>query len=248
MLAQVVFVISVLLSITSHALSLSLGSHNEARRASPVDPPTKLVRRQTKPSSTRKPIISVSDTNATRWAAQTNQLCMAAINITSITNPAGVVPCYNVLSFDPNTGFFLSEVRLFQIVNMEKPAIMAGASGSGLLFEFPHAEIHAGPGPETKSNRLGKRAITERQSSMGQVNVVDAFYMNGTADISQPYQPIHNEINSSLTPQQLLTPTTVTLNLNISSSITPFSMTSSLVMFVNGVFSPQFVSAPTSTT
>ena len=157
-----------------------------------LDPPTRIVRRQVSPSSTLKPMISISDTNATDWANQTNQLCIDAINMTTVTNPAGVVPCYNVLSFDPNTGMFLSEVRLFQIVNMVQPSVMASATGSGVLLEFPHAQINGSPGQDSISSMLAKRGIKldkRQDTSMGQVIVVDAFYMNGTADITQGYRP-----------------------------------------------------------
>lgn len=243
-----------LFTIASHALYFPPGSHNARHGHSTggtvtINPPTKLVRRQTTPSSTLKPIISIPDINATDWATQTNQLCTAAINITSITNPAGVVPCYNVLSFDPNNGGFLCEVRLFQVVSMEQPQIMAGSFGSGVLFEFPHAEIAASPAAESISQMLTAGKIRKRQSSLGQVNLVDAFYMNGTADITQQYiSPKDGKLIASVTAEQLLTPTTAILNLNMSSGITPFSLTSSMVMFVNGLFSPEFTTPQTNST
>lgn len=200
MLTQVVLFSTIFfLSITAQALYFPPGSrNNDAHGAASIggtvtlDLPTRILRRQVNPSSTLKPIISISDTNATNWANQTNQLCMNAINITTVTNPAGVVPCYNVLSFDPNNGMFLSEVRLFQIVNMVQPSVMAGATGSGVLFEFPHAQINGSPGEDAIASMFAKRGIKldKRQDpSMGRVVVVDSFYMNGTADITQGYRP-----------------------------------------------------------
>ena len=115
---------------------------------------------------------------------------MNSLNLTSITNPAGVVPCYNVLSFDPNTGVFLSEVRIFQIVSMEQQSVLAGATGSGVLFEFPHAQITSSPGAanlDVTLEKMNAMLIKRQNSNIGQVNVVDVFYMNGTADISQRY-------------------------------------------------------------
>jgi hypothetical protein len=193
MLTPVVFLISLLFAITSNALYFPHGSHNGlARRPSTggtitVDPPSRVVRRQTSPSSTLKPIISVTNTNLTDWGSQTNQLCINAINMTSITNPAGVIPCYNVLSFNPNTGAFISEVRLLQVASLVQPGVMADSSNTGILFEFPHAGITNTPEAASIPNLFGKRTITKRQTSLGQVNVVDAFYMNGTADITQQY-------------------------------------------------------------
>ena len=198
MLTRVVlFTALFLFSGTSQAVYLLPGSYNHGAHGAvstggtiTLDPPTRIVRRQVNPSSTHKPIISISSTNATNWANETNQLCMNAINMASITNPAGVVPCYNVLSFDPNTGMFLSEVRLFQIVSMVQSSVMASAMGSGVLFEFPHAEIHGSPDGQRLPSALAKRDLKlgrRQDPSMGQVNVVDAFYMNGTAEITKGY-------------------------------------------------------------
>jgi hypothetical protein len=195
MLTPVVFLISLLFTITSNAVYFPPGSHNGVAHhpstggTITIDPPSRVVRRQTSPSSTLKPIISVTDTNVTDWASQTNQLCINAINVTSITNPAGVIPCYNVLSFDPNTGAFISEVRLLQVSSMVQPGVMANSSNTGILFEFPHAEITNTPELGSITNLFVKRAIGKRQASLGQINVVDAFYMNGTADITQRYWP-----------------------------------------------------------
>ena len=182
-----------LFTLHSHALFFPDGSHNHPVFPSSgsiiaLEPPTKIVRRQTTPSSTLKPIISI--TNTTGWADQTNQLCMNSLNLTSITNPAGVVPCYNVLSFDPNTGVFLSEVRIFQIVSMEQQSVLAGATGSGVLFEFPHAQITSSPGAanlDATLEKMNAMLMKRQNSNIGQVNIVDVFYMNGTADISQRY-------------------------------------------------------------
>ena len=211
-----------------------------------LDSPTRIVRRQTTPSSTLQPVISV---NATGWDDQTNQLCTAAINVTSITNPAGMIPCYNVLSYDPNTGIFLSEVRLFQLVALEETSVMSGVTGSGILLEFPSAEITSSPGIQTISSMLGKRArglVRRQASSPAQATLVDAFYMNGTADITRGYVHCLKAANISVSAKKLLTPTTATLNLNVSGIPTPYSMTDSMVMFVNGLFSPEFV--PSNTT
>jgi hypothetical protein len=177
----------------THALFFPDGSHNHPVFPSSgsiiaLEPPTKVVRRQTTPSSTLQPVISV--TNATGWADQTNQLCMNSLNLTSITNPAGVVPCYNVLSFDPNTGVFLSEVRIFQVVSMEQQTVLAGATGSGVLFEFPHAQITSSPGADnlvTVLESMNAMLMKRQNSNLGQINIVDVFYMNGTADITQKY-------------------------------------------------------------
>lgn len=108
--------------------------------------------------------------------------------MTAVQNPAGVVPCYNVLSWDPNTGEFLSEVRLFQVMKLEQPTVLDQATGSGVLFEFPYAAVSGGPSSEDLSSILRKRAIglSERQNSnIGQVNNTSAFFMNGTVDITQ---------------------------------------------------------------
>ena len=40
-----------------------------------------------------------------------------------------------------------------------------------------------------------------------------------------------------------MTPTTATLNLNMSAKNTAYSMTDSLVLFANGLFSPSFIAA-----
>jgi hypothetical protein len=61
--------------------------------------------------------------------------------------------------------------------------------------------------------------------------------MNGTADVTH-----------AISAQKLLTPTTATLNLNVSGTPTPFSMSDSMVMFVDGLFSPEFVQSNTTTT
>ena len=198
MLTQVVlFTALILFTVTSQALYFPAGSHNHGTHGAAsaggtitLDPPTRIVRRQENLSSTLKPVIAISDTDVANWGIQTNQLCMGAINMNSVTNPAGVVPCYNVLSFDPNTGIFLSEVRLFQIVSMVQSSVMASAMGSGVLFEFPHAEIHGSPDGQRLPRALAKRDLKlgrRQDPSMGQVNVVDAFYMNGTAEITKGY-------------------------------------------------------------
>ena len=112
---------------------------------------------------------------------------MDAMNMTSITNPAGVIPCYNVLSFDPNTGNFLSEVRLFQVVSMEQQSVLAGVTGSGVLFEFPHAQITSSPGSDDIDallESMNAMLVKRQNANIGQVNIVDAFLMNGTADIT----------------------------------------------------------------
>jgi hypothetical protein len=126
--------------------------------------------------------------NTTDWSDETNSDCVAAMNITSIINPAGVIPCYNVLSFDPNNGMFISEVRLFQVVSMEQQDIMNSASGSGVLFEFPHATIQSSPSMQELLQFLEKQSLAKRQTSgTGQVNFVSSFLMNGTADVTQKY-------------------------------------------------------------
>jgi hypothetical protein len=193
MLTRVVLLLNILLlALCTNATFFPDGSHN--RPAFPStggiialeDPPTRLVRRQASPSSTANPVIQI--TNTTDWSDQTNQLCMASFNITSITNPAGVIPCYNVLWFDPNTGMFLAEVRLFQVVNMMQSSILAKATGSGVLFEFPHASITSSPGQDdinTILDKMNAMLVRRQTPEIGQVNIVDAFLMNGTADITQ---------------------------------------------------------------
>ena len=47
-------------------------------------------------------------------------------------------------------------------------------------------------------------------------------------------------LNVRLSAQDILTPTTATLNLNISGTLTPYSMSDSMVTFVNGLFSPNY--------
>jgi hypothetical protein len=254
MLTQVVFLLFTLaiFTVSSNALYFPDGSHNRpvfpaTGGSITLDPPSRIVRRQTTPSSTLQPTMSV---NITNWADQTNQLCINAINVTSITNPAGMVPCYNVLSYDPNTGVFLSEVRLFQIASMEQANIMSSVTGSGVLLEFPSAEITSSPGLQTITTLLGKRAarLLRRQtsSSATQAALVDAFYMNGTVAATPAYIPISwKPTDFSISAEKLLTPTTATLNLNVSGTLTPFSMSDSMVMFVNGLFSPEYVQSNT---
>lgn len=248
---QVVILLFTTLIFSSNALYFPDGSHNRpvfpaTGGSVTLDLPSRIVRRQTTPSSTLQPIISV---NMTDWADETNQLCTAAINVTSITNPAGMVPCYNVLSYDPNTGNFLSEVRLFQIASLEQSSVMSTVNGSGVLLEFPDAEITNSPGIQTITSMLGKRAarlLRRQASSSSQPILVDAFYMNGTANINQQYEPDPLKFtNSSISEKELVTPTTATLNLNMSGTPTPFSMSDSMVMFVNGLFSPEFVQSNT---
>jgi len=68
--------------------------------------------------------------------------------------------------------------------------VLAGATGSGVLFEFPHAQITSSPGGENLDATLEKMnamLIKRQNSNLGQVNIVDVFYMNGTADITQRY-------------------------------------------------------------
>lgn len=55
-------------------------------------------------------------------------------------------------------------------------------------------------------------------------------------------------INDSMSVQTLLTPTTATLTLNVSGTPTPYGMTDSMIMFVNGLFSPQFHATASNTT
>jgi hypothetical protein len=150
-----------------------------------IDLPSRLVRRQTTPSSTLKPVITVQ--NTTNWSEDTNKACIAGINMTSIINPAGVVPCYNVLSFDPNTGVFISEARLFQVVSLEQQGVLATATGSGVLFEFPHATIEGSPTMQQLQQILNKQNVKRQTNDAGQINFVTSFLMNGTADISQRY-------------------------------------------------------------
>jgi hypothetical protein len=117
---------------------------------------------------------------------------MASFNVSAITNPAGVIPCYNVLWFDSNTGMFLAEVRLFQVVNIMQSSVLAKATGSGVLFEFPHASISSSPGSDdinTVLDQMNTMLVRRQTTEIGQVNIVDAFLMNGTADITQKYHP-----------------------------------------------------------
>jgi len=88
--------------------------------------------------------------------------------------------------YNPNSGEFLSEVRLFQVNKLVQASVMAGSTGSSLLFEFPHATINGSPGETDIQNLLTKRgAVLERANDNGDVTIVDAFYMNGTADTTQ---------------------------------------------------------------
>jgi len=69
---------------------------------------------------------------------------------------------------------------------MVQGSVMAGSTGSSVLFEFPHATINGSPGETDIQNLLTKRdVILERASGIGDVTIVDAFYMNGTADTTQ---------------------------------------------------------------
>lgn len=177
--------------IPSSALYFPEGSHNRGGLRPltggtiTIDTPSRLVRRQTTPTSTLKPVMSVQ--NTTDWSADTNRACVANINITSIINPAGVVPCYNVISFDPNNGVFISEVRLFQVVSMEQQSVMSTASGSGVLLEFPHATIQSSPTMEQLLQFLNNRKIRRQSTDTNQINFVQSFLMNGTADVTQKY-------------------------------------------------------------
>lgn len=141
---------------------------------------------------------------------------------------------------------FLAEVRLFQVVNIMQSAVLAKATGSGVLFEFPHASITSSPGSDDINavlDKMNAMLVRRQTTEIGQVNIVDAFLMNGTADITQKYHPFWNVVNGSIAAKQLLTPTTATLTLNMSSSPTPYSMTDSMILFVNGLFSPSFVAS-----
>jgi hypothetical protein len=80
---------------------------------------------------------------------------------------------------------FISEVRLFQVVDLVQQAVVSGATGSGVLFEFPHATIQNGPSMEQFMLSLTKRQNTN--DGGGGINLITSFLMNGTADISQKY-------------------------------------------------------------
>jgi len=195
MLTLVVITASLFFASITNALFFPDGSHNHPKFPSAggsitIDLPSRIVRRQSSPSSTLEPIVSVPMSNVSAWAAQTNQLCIAGINVTAINNPAGVVPCYNVLSWDPNTGKFVSEVRLYQVVNMEQPAVMADTTGSSIMFEIPDATITSSPLIESVTALIGKRSLLRRQNSgVGQINIVSAFYLNCTTDTTDTYNP-----------------------------------------------------------
>lgn len=244
-----------LLPQSTNALFFPDGSHNHPVLPSAgsitIDIPSRILRRQSSPSTTTQPIISVPMNNISEWATQTNQLCIAKVNVTAIDNPAGVIPCYNVISWDPNTGAFVAEVRLFQVTNMEQPAVMADTSGSKVLLEFPRATLTDTPVLESVSALVGKRSVSlvrRQASSPGQVNIVDAFILNGTADVTQGLLRRGRRVNCSISSKELVTPTAATLTLNVSNVLTPYSMTNSMIMFVNGVFSPQFNMAQSPTT
>jgi len=193
MRTQAVFItILALLSLSSSALYFPADSHNNPHFPSTVAvvdsdiPPTRIVKRQVEASTTTTPIMSISTMNPAAWTSDTNTACLNAINASAIINPAGVVPCYNVLMYNPTNGEFLSEVRLFQVNNMVQASVVAGSTGSNVLFEFPHATINGSPGETDIQNLLTKRGVVlERASNIGDVTIVDAFYMNGTADITQ---------------------------------------------------------------
>jgi hypothetical protein len=186
MLTRVVFLANLLfLAIPSFALFLRGSPKFASIEEITVPPPSRLVRRGSQRQATQ-PVISISNTSD--WPEETNQLCMNAINISTINNPAGVVPCYNVLSWDPNTGNFMSEVRLFQVVNLEQKSVLDQATGSGVLFEFPFATVTGVPSDANVSSLLMRRAIelSKRQNqNIGPVNNTSAFYLNGTADPNQ---------------------------------------------------------------
>jgi len=237
MITLVVFLQLLLFSAHSTALFFPQGSHNRGppRLATAgtitLDPPTRLIRRQTPAASTLQPVVAV--TNTTNWASQTNQLCQANVNTSTISNPAGVYPCYNVLSFNPNNGNFVAEVRMMQIVNMENQTSMASVTGSSILFEFPDATVTNMGGTDDLAGAMGTVGKLVRRQSTQQINIVSSFLLNGTAEIS------HNTAVKTM-----LTPTTAMLTLNMSSGAVPFGLTDSMVAFANGVFSNNFV-APT---
>jgi hypothetical protein len=192
MMTLAVFFTFLLLSIHAQAVYFPVGSHNRGPVVPAtggtitMDPPTRIVRRQTTASSTLQPVIAVQ--NTTDWSSQTNQRCQAAVNTSTITNPAGVYPCYNVISYDPNTGIFLAEVRMLQVVNMMQSSVLSSVTGSSMLFEFPDATVTNNIGTDSFVSTLGKREIklVRRQTStQGQVNIVDSFLLNGTTDISK---------------------------------------------------------------
>jgi hypothetical protein len=164
------------------ALFFPEGSHNHPSWSSGFESPTRIVRKST-PSTSAQPIMS--DLNSTDWSNQTNEECLAALNTSTIINPAGIAPCYNVLFFDPNSGNFISEVRLFQVISMEQPTLLSKVSSTGLLFEFPHAEITDSPGLNNITGLLSGGTMGRKRTN--QINLVDTFYMNGTADISGKY-------------------------------------------------------------
>jgi hypothetical protein len=186
----VFYTVLLFFSVHTQALFFPAGSHNRGPSAPATggtltarDPPTKIIRRQTTPSSTLQPIIAVQ--NTTDWGAQTNQLCEASVNTTFISNPAGVYTCYNVLSFDPNTGVFIAEVRMLQIVQMENQVMLGQVTGSNILFEFPDATVTNNAG----SDSLKRRNVLSKRQSAAQINVASSFLLNGTADTTKKYLP-----------------------------------------------------------
>lgn len=72
---------------------------------------------------------------------------------------------------------------------MVQTSVVDEATGSGVLFEFPHATIDGSPGDPDIQDLLSKRGLVRRAASDGDVTIVDAFYMNGTADITAGYIP-----------------------------------------------------------
>ena len=69
---------------------------------------------------------------------------------------------------------------------MEQPSVVSSATGSGVLFEFPHATIQDSPSMEQFLQFLDKPTVQKRDTT-GQINFVTSFLMNGTASINQKY-------------------------------------------------------------
>jgi hypothetical protein len=82
---------------------------------------------------------------------------------------------------------------------MVQTSVLDEATGSGVLFEFPHATIDGSPGETEIQNLLTKRGLVRRAASDGDVTIVDAFYMNGTADITAGYYSHHYSSSTGLT-------------------------------------------------
>ena len=189
---------------------------------------TKRVPQSSGPSLS--PAMSRTEMNQT-----ISETCVSALTkITTISNDAGIVACYNILQHDPATGNFQADLRLYHAA---KPTgDFADIAPDNLMIGVEYASV-------TTYSSLMKRSIRPRQTSASMTEMQQYSLLGTFAKTIDTNKLNQTELMSLMIPQVVVNAVKPNSATSISTNITTTNTAYLVIGDFKGDFTPLLASS-----